>query len=139
MGHHRILVVDDEPNAREALACLLRDEGYDVDVAVDGRDAADRLAGPAPDLVLSDVRMPRMDGVELFDEARRLHPEVPFLLMTACDPRAQPLPPVGRLCKPIVIAELLDAVVRALDGSSGGALLDGDGPAVLLHDGVHER
>ena len=58
----RILVVDDEVNARTALAELLRDEGYAVETAADGFKALGKLEEFAPDLVLTDLKMPGMDG-----------------------------------------------------------------------------
>ena len=61
----RVLVVDDEANARTALAELLRDEGYAVETAADGFKALGKLEDFAPDLVLTDLKMPGMDGIEL--------------------------------------------------------------------------
>ncbi|HLH28385.1 MAG TPA: response regulator, partial [Acidimicrobiales bacterium] len=63
----RILVVDDEPNARMALVSILREEGYLVDEARDGRAAVEALAVRGADLVLTDLRMPRMGGLELIE------------------------------------------------------------------------
>src|SRR5262245_4842032 len=71
----RILVVDDEANARTALAELLRDEGYQVETAADGFKALPKLEEFAPDLLLTDLRMPGMDGLELMGRARQLDPE----------------------------------------------------------------
>ena len=61
----RILVVDDEVNARTALCELLRDEGYVVESAADGFKALGKVADFAPDLVLTDLKMPGMDGIQL--------------------------------------------------------------------------
>ncbi|MFD9167515.1 response regulator, partial [Streptomyces sp. NPDC059558] len=68
-GEARILVVDDEPAVREALRRSLAFEGYAVQTAVDGIDALDRAASYAPDLIVLDIQMPRMDGLTA---ARRL-------------------------------------------------------------------
>ena len=81
-----ILVVEDEPDIRQALAEELSDEGYQVDVAVDGHDALDKLSDTHPDLIISDIAMPRMDGLELLQRVRADHPgldAVPFVLLTA--------------------------------------------------------
>ena len=59
----RILVVDDEVNARTALVELLRDEGYAVEAAADAFKALAKVADFAPDLVLTDLKMPGMDGL----------------------------------------------------------------------------
>src|SRR6185436_1306291 len=79
----RILIVDDEANARMALAELLRDEGYSVETAADGFKALPKLDDFSPDLVLTDLKMPGMDGLELMRKARDEEPERVVVLMTA--------------------------------------------------------
>ncbi|HLU66941.1 MAG TPA: sigma-54 dependent transcriptional regulator, partial [Kofleriaceae bacterium] len=79
----RILIVDDEANARMALAELLRDEGYAVETAADGFKALPKLEELAPDLLLTDLRMPGMDGIELMGRARQIDPEIAAVVMTA--------------------------------------------------------
>ena len=66
----RILIVDDEANARSALAELMREEGYSVETAADGFKALPKLEEFGPDLLLTDLRMPGMDGLELMRKAR---------------------------------------------------------------------
>lgn len=80
-----ILVVDDEITIGEMLRACLEEEGYEVSVAYDGRQAIEHLAERRPDLVLSDVMMPRMDGRELalrmeHDPGLR---DIPLILMSA--------------------------------------------------------
>src|SRR5678816_4185195 len=58
----RLLIVDDEPNLLRAVAACLRGEGYEVDTARSGEEALVHVAQRLPDLIVSDVRMPRMDG-----------------------------------------------------------------------------
>ncbi|HET7752412.1 MAG TPA: sigma-54 dependent transcriptional regulator [Anaeromyxobacteraceae bacterium] len=83
-GKERILVVDDEQNARVALRELLTDEGYEVEEAADGEEALQRLATFAPAAVLADVRMPRMDGITLLRQAReQAGSDAVFVMMTA--------------------------------------------------------
>jgi CheY-like chemotaxis protein len=79
----RIMVVDDDLGICQSLRDLLTQEGCEVLVATGGREALARLETAAVDLVLSDVVMPDLDGYELFQEARRRHPGVPVVLMTA--------------------------------------------------------
>jgi DNA-binding NtrC family response regulator len=79
----RILIVDDEANARTALAQLLHDEGYAVETAADGFKALPKIEGFAPDLLLTDLKMPGMDGIELMRKARELDPEMAIIVMTA--------------------------------------------------------
>jgi two-component system response regulator HydG len=78
-----VLVVDDESNARNALAELLRDEGYGVETAADGFKALAKFDDFSPDLVLTDLRMPGMDGLELLRTVRKREPEVCVIVMTA--------------------------------------------------------
>ena len=69
MSAIRILVVDDEQNARDALRHILSDEGYLVSEAADGQEGLDKLTEFLPDVVLADVRMPRLDGLGLLKKA----------------------------------------------------------------------
>jgi DNA-binding NtrC family response regulator len=79
----RILVVDDEANARAALAELLRDEGYQVESAADGFKALPRIEEFAPELLLTDLKMPGMDGISLMRKAHGLDPNLAVVIMTA--------------------------------------------------------
>jgi DNA-binding NtrC family response regulator len=83
MSKGNILVVDDEASARTALAELLRTEGYTIETAGDGFKALARLEDFAADLVLTDLNMPGIDGVELLRKVREARPELPVVLMTA--------------------------------------------------------
>lgn len=78
-----ILLVDDEPDLRASLGQVLRDEGHAVDVAPDGETALERLTSQPFDLVVSDVRLPRIDGLTLLRRVRREFPSTEVLLMTA--------------------------------------------------------
>ncbi len=83
MTRERILVVDDEANARTALAELLKEEGYAVETAADGFKALAKFEEHHPALILTDLKMPGMDGVELLQKARGLDPDVEVVVMTA--------------------------------------------------------
>ena len=78
-----ILIAEDEAALREALASLLTDEGYDVMEAADGRAAYQQILDRPFDVILSDFRMPNMDGLEFLQHVRQLDVETPFILMTA--------------------------------------------------------
>jgi CheY-like chemotaxis protein len=81
----RILIVDDEPSIRQLVATLLTLEGYEVTTAPDGRAALEQVLAGAPDVVISDVRMPLMTGYELL-AALRANPAleaVRFILLTS--------------------------------------------------------
>ncbi|MDC0723491.1 sigma-54-dependent transcriptional regulator [Nannocystis bainbridge] len=78
----RILIVDDEPSARSALTALLREEGYEVQSAADGYKALGRTDEWRPDIVLTDVKMPALGGIELLARLRERLPEVAVVIMS---------------------------------------------------------
>ncbi|MCY0988754.1 sigma-54 dependent transcriptional regulator [Nannocystis sp. ILAH1] len=78
----RILIVDDEPSARSALSLLLREEGYEVQCAADGYKALGRTDEWRPDIVLTDVKMPALGGIELLTRLRERLPEVAVVVMS---------------------------------------------------------
>jgi CheY-like chemotaxis protein len=80
-----ILFVDDDTAGAEPVALYLRRAGFDVTLASNGRDALLALTGPNPDLILLDVRMPRMDGVEFLTVLRSYMrwQHIPVILLTA--------------------------------------------------------
>jgi len=79
----RILVVDDEVNARTALAELLRDEGYDVETAADAFKALGKFESFGPHVVVTDLKMPGMDGIELVKKLRAMEDAPTVVVMTA--------------------------------------------------------
>jgi len=83
----RLLVVDDEPNLLRAVAAILRGEGFEVSTARSGREALVAVAKNLPDLIVSDVRMPGMDGFELARRLRRApnFALLPIIFLTAKD------------------------------------------------------
>jgi DNA-binding NarL/FixJ family response regulator len=83
----RLLVVDDEPNLLMAIAAVLRDQGFEVTTARNGKDALLQIAKSLPDLIVSDVRMPVMDGYRLARQLRSApHTKlIPIVFLTAKD------------------------------------------------------
>jgi two-component system, NtrC family, response regulator PilR len=79
----RVLVVDDERSMRELLSIVLRRDGYDVVVAEDGAGALEVLSRERVDILITDIRMPNMNGVELLREAKRIAPDIISIVMTA--------------------------------------------------------
>jgi len=79
----RILVVDDQDVMRDSLAATLARQGHEVVAATDGPGAISRLSAGRFELMISDLKMPKMSGTELLAEARKLRPEMPVVLMTA--------------------------------------------------------
>ncbi|WP_438865062.1 sigma 54-interacting transcriptional regulator [Neptunicella sp.] len=115
----RILLVDDDPSLLRLLSLRLEGEGYQVSTAVDGEQALRSLNDNVFDLVLSDLRMPGMDGMALFDEVVRKHAGVPVIIMTAHGSIAEAVTATqsgvhGFLTKPIDHDELRKTIDAAL-------------------------
>ncbi len=120
MATGKILVVDDEANARTALAEILKDEGYAVETAADGFKALPKLRDFSPDVVLTDLKMPGMDGLELIGKVRELDPEIGVVIMTAfgaVDTAVQAMQKgaADYLTKPLNANELLIVLQRTLE------------------------
>ena len=82
---HRVLVVDDDESVREVFALLLRKEGYEVTAAENGFDGLLKLKQLVPDVIISDLNMPKLDGLGLL-RALRTKPgfeNIPFILLTS--------------------------------------------------------
>ncbi len=115
----RILVVDDDPASRSALQDLFVDEGYDVELAADGFKGLGKLAASTPDLVITDQKMPGMDGLELLRQIATRDDSVPVIVITAfgaVKPAIEALRAgaYDYLTKPLDFEELLAVVERAL-------------------------
>ncbi len=112
-AHRRVLVVDDDVRTRQAVARLLSDEGYETAVAGDGEEAARLLAPWRPDLVLTDLSMPRLDGRGLVRRVRSTLPGTPVIVLSARGSAKDGVAALlaigasGFLAKPIEIDELL--------------------------------
>jgi two-component system response regulator HydG len=115
----RVLVVDDEASARDALSKLLTLEGYDVATAVDGAAALEAVAEGAPEIVVTDLQMPGIDGLQLLAKMRADNPHIPVIVVTASGDvtaavRAMRAGAEDYLTKPIDFDALLIVVQRAL-------------------------
>jgi DNA-binding NtrC family response regulator len=118
-GKGRIVLIDDEANASAALETLLEQDGYDVERAPDGRAGLLLVERHDPDLVLTDLRMPGMDGLELLARIKELRPEAMVILMTAYGTvrtavKAMKLGAEDYLGKPIDVEELEVVLEKAL-------------------------
>jgi CheY-like chemotaxis protein len=115
-----ILVVDDDATLRCPLAIALEDAGYRVEEADDGIQALAQLGECSPDLILTDIRMSRLDGIGLARLLVHHTPQVPLILMSA-----DPLPPNCSLTfirKPFEIETLLTLMARTLPVSPVASL-----------------
>ena len=116
-----VLIVDDEPEIRKLAELVLRNHGYRVQVAPNGKEAIRRLKESPPDVILLDLNMPIMDGWEFRAEQKRLADarlsEIPVLLLTAEEDganHAARLQAVGVLKKPFDLSALLHAIRTAI-------------------------
>jgi two-component system response regulator MprA len=140
----RILVADDEPAVRDALARALKLEGYEVELAADGEEAVVAAGLRAPDAIVLDVLMPRLDGVAACRRLRDLGDRTPVLMLTARDAISDRVAGLDAgaddyLVKPFALEELL-ARLRALlrrsvNGAEDGVLRFAD---VELDPGTRE-
>jgi len=135
----RILVIDDEPNLRHTVSYALKQEGYEVVSAGDGEEGLGLFASAAPDLVILDVMLPKVDGFEVCRRIRKTS-RVPVLMLTARDTELDKV--VGLeigaddyLVKPFSMRELV-ARVRAMLRRSA-PVSDLTAPAQIEHDGLH--
>ncbi len=83
MALRTVLIVDDEESMRHLLSVILTDRGYEVRAVSNGEDALKEIQTRDYDAVLSDVRMPRMDGLRLLEEVKRVQPDLTFIVMSA--------------------------------------------------------
>ena len=113
----RVLLVDDEVGVRQSWDRFLSDAGFDVTTAEDGERAIGRLKSEPVDVVVSDLKMPRMDGMELLRWLQHEQPDTPFILLTGygseeVERRVEELGGFSYLHKP-VNPEALSAVITA--------------------------
>jgi len=116
----RILVVDDEPTARLGLEKLLRRKGYRVRSEADGEAALQAAGEFAPDVVVTDLKMPKMDGIELLKQLRAQDRDVPVIVATAFGEVASAVAAMRTgaddyLTKPLEIDELVLSIERAME------------------------
>jgi len=114
-----ILVVDDEEAIREVVATMLESKGYTCTAVSNGRAAQDHVKRSTPDLVLSDMIMPEMDGIKLLDWLRQYDPEIPVIMVTAIHDISTALEAIRRgaydyILKPFEKDQLFLGVGRAL-------------------------
>src|SRR5215468_251346 len=118
-GRPRVLVVDDEASIRDLLSKTLALAEYDVDLAPDGRTALERLRVIPYDLLITDLKMPGIDGLTVIREARRLKADIPVIIITGFSNEASAIEAVnigvsGYLTKPFRVPRVLAAASKAL-------------------------
>jgi len=116
-----ILIVDDSDSIREVVRFTLENEGYNVLVGVDGKDALKHLNGQTIDLVITDLHMPEMDGIELIKHIRAMpeYERVPILFLTTESQTSKKMEAkdagaTGWIIKPFVPAKLISAINKVI-------------------------
>jgi len=115
----RVLVVDDEASIREMLAKALVLADYMVETVADGRTAIDRLRAQSYDLLVTDLRMPGVDGLAVIREARRMRENLPVVIITGYSNEATAIEAIdlgvaGYLTKPFRVPKVLAVAAKAL-------------------------
>src|ERR1700734_1642431 len=118
--HARILVVDDEPSARSGMEKLLLSEGFRVDVAADGASALAIAVDTPPEVVVTDLKMPKMDGLTLLGKLREQDGDLPVIVVTAFGDvssavNAMRAGAADYLPKPVDFDALIVSIERALE------------------------
>ena len=117
----RILLIDDDPALLDALSLALQDEGYEVDTAEDGLAGLEKLRESRPDVLVSDINMPRLDGFGFIERVRADEScrGIPILVLTTESDegkklRARAAGATGWIVKPFDPAKLVGALARVL-------------------------
>lgn len=115
-----ILVVDDEEHAREGLSKILTREGYGVETAANGKEAIDVIKRQSFDLVITDMRMPLMDGFEVLREIKKMDDSVGVIMITAYGEvesylEAMNLGAFEYINKPVRVNELKRVITKVLE------------------------
>jgi nitrogen regulation protein NR(I) len=145
----KLLIVDDEPNLLYSLSKVLRTESLDVVTADTARDGVEKVRELKPDVVILDVRLPDMSGLDAFTEMARIDPRLPVIMITAYSTMETAIEATKRgayeyLLKPVAFDQLRATVQRALqirhgdrlpetsadDGASTAGLMVGQSPAI---------
>jgi DNA-binding NtrC family response regulator len=118
-SHEKILVVDDEKNVRVLFERILAKEGYEVECAASGSEAIDKLANNSFDLVVTDLKMDGIDGLDLIRKGKRTNQAIPFILISGYGTAQTAVSAAQEgadvyLMKPIDMKDLKLAVKRAL-------------------------
>lgn len=123
----KILIVDDEPDVVQMIRLLLKENGYEVSEAPNGLAALRLFQTHFFDMIITDLRMPCMDGMAFLHEVKKLDPAIPVLMLTAYDSPATAVDAMKGgasiyLAKPFQINQLLSIVKRLLAPAKAASL-----------------
>ena len=120
MGKKKILVVDDEQHVRQLIGKVLEKEGYEVLTACNGEEGLEIFQKNNIDLIISDIKMPKMNGIEFLHKVKEQEPGVGFILITAFATMETAIDAIKSgaqdyVTKPFDIKEILNAVKKDID------------------------
>ena len=126
---HRILIADDDSAIRVLWARVLSNEGYRVETVDDGHAAVEMVAATMPDLLITDLMLPGLNGWSVFSRVRTLAPRLPILIISGVTvgtpPHGASLPDHAVfLRKPVAIGEVLSTIARLLAESPAGGVTE---------------
>ncbi|NPV26726.1 MAG: response regulator [Firmicutes bacterium] len=124
-SNHSILVVDDQMGVRRLLFEAFKEDGYEVRLAASGFEAISQVNSAPPQLILMDMKMPGMNGLEALREIKRINPDIAVIMMTAYGEleivaEAMKLGVKEYITKPFDINELRELVGKVLSGEYVG-------------------
>lgn len=116
----KILIVDDEKPIRDSLKIVLEEEGFSIEVAGDGEEGLQKIQETAFDVVITDIKMPKFDGIQLLESASKISPETFFIIMTAYASVKTAIDALRHgaydyLIKPVELDDVIIRVKRLLD------------------------
>jgi len=119
----KILIIDDERSIRSTLREILEYEKYEVDEAIDGQDGIEKISKNKYDIALCDIKMPKLDGIEVLEKTQAINPELPFIMISAHGSIETAVDAVKKgaydfIQKPPDLNRLLITVRNALDKST---------------------
>ncbi len=140
----KVLIIDDEKSIRESLSSILKDEGFDVRVAREGKEGLAIFQAEKPKIVLLDVWMPEMDGLEVLSQVRQIDPEAVVVVISghgtiSTAVEAVKMGAIDFLEKPLSIDKVLDVISRGLAGKVNGKERNGDEVRIEMATGLTGR
>jgi two-component system response regulator (stage 0 sporulation protein F) len=123
MGEKKILIVDDQMGVRRLLHEVFKNEGYKTYMAENGREAVEYANEKRPDMVILDMKLPGMNGLEIFEKLKEIIPDAIFIMMTAYGEMEsiQKAMNMGAVCyflKPFDIIELKEKVAKLFESEN---------------------
>ena len=129
MGKQKVLVIDDEQIVLDSVKKILSKENYDVDTSIDSKTGLEMALQKDYDIVLTDIRMPKIGGMRILRDIRRNKPSVPVVIITGYASvqsavQAMKLGATDYIEKPFTPEELADAVSAAIDASPDPSMME---------------